>query len=102
MAKIIRRKSDNKVFYCLDNAETADLTSTAFNFTLNNGARTLTALDINSSTHELLTDITPPTTFTGSGIFTYDGSSWAIDSDLLNNINAGRSIQSMPDIVAEV
>jgi|TARA_R110000824_G_scaffold68959_3_gene177788 hypothetical protein len=102
MAQIIRRKSDNKVFYCLDNAETANLTSTGFNFTLNNGARTLTALDIKSSTHELLTDITPPTTFAGSGIFTYDDSSWAIDSDLLNNINAGRAIHDSPNIVAEV
>ena len=102
MAKIIRRKSDNKVFYCLDNAETADLTSTVFNFTLDNGGRTLTALDINSSTHELLTDITPPTTFTGSGVFTYDGSSWAIDTDLLNKINTGRAIHDSPNIVAEV
>ena len=102
MAKIIRRKSDNKVFYCLDNAETADLTSTAFNFTLDNGARTLTALDINSSTHELLTDITLPTTFTGSGIFTYDGSSWTIETELLNKINAGRAIHDSPNIVAQV
>ena len=102
MAKIIRRKSDNAIYYCLDNAETAELTSTEFNFTLSNGARTITALDINSSTHELLTDITPPTTFSGSGIFSYTDDGWAINSDVLNSINSGLDIVGSPNIEVEI
>lgn len=102
MAKIIRRKSDNKVFYCLNNAETTELTSTQFNFTLGNGARTLIAIDINSNTHELLTGITAPTTFSGSGIFSYTDSGWSINTDVLETINGSRNNTGMSDMEAEL
>ena len=102
MAKIIRRKSDNKVFYCLNNAETTELTSTQFNFTLGNGARTLIAIDINSNTHELLTGITAPTTFSGSGIFSYTDSGWSINSDVLETINGSMDTMGQSNIEVEL
>ena len=91
MSKIIRRKSDNQVFYCIGDSETAVLSSTNFHFTLSSGARKLRADDINSDTHELLTGITPPTTFSGSGIFSYTDSGWSINTDVLEEINHGRN-----------
>ena len=91
MSKIIRRKSDNQIFYCIADAETAVLSSTNFHFTLNNGARKLRADDINSDTHELLTGITAPTTFSGSGIFSYTDSGWSINTDVLEEINGSRN-----------
>ena len=98
MSKIIRRKSDNQVFYCIGNSETAVLSSTNFHFTLNNGARKLRADDINSDTHELLTGITPPTTFSGSGIFSYTDSGWSINTDVLEEINRCRNHAGMSDM----
>ena len=102
MSKIIRRKSDNQVFYCIGDSETAELTSTKFNFTLGNGARTLIAGDINSNTHELLTGITAPTTFSGSGIFSYTDSGWSINTDVLEEINGSRSSMGRSNMEVEL
>ena len=102
MSKIIRRKSDNQVFYCIGNSETAVLSSTNFHFTLNNGARKLRADDINSNTHELLTGITPPTKFSGSGIFSYTDSGWSINTDVLEEINRCRNQAEMSDMEVEL
>tara|TARA_A100001515_G_scaffold144524_1_gene148846 strand:+ start:24206 stop:24577 length:372 start_codon:yes stop_codon:yes gene_type:complete len=93
MASIIRRKSDNTVVYYFTNLvdiENINLTSTQANITINNGAKKLTVGDINTSTHEVINDVTAVHTWYGNVMKYHDTDGWSIDTAILNNINAHR------------
>ena len=93
MASIIRRKSDNIVVYYFTNLVdigNIDLTSTHANITINSGARKLIVGDINTTTHEVVNDVTTVHTWYGN-VFKYDDTDgWSIDTTTLNNINHQR------------
>ncbi len=93
MASIIRRKSDNTVVYYFTNLVdigNINLTSTHANITINSGAKKLTVGDINTSTHEVINDVTAVHTWYGNVMKYDDTDGWSIDTAILNNINTHR------------
>ena len=92
MSKIIRRKSDNVVVYLLNDSQDATLSSTNFKFTKPAGG-TVVVIDCNSSTHELITGVTAPTTWYGGMMFYADNGTWTINTSALNDENASRQAE---------
>ena len=84
MAQIIRRKSDNVVEFIFDKYDTITLETTGMTVNLGSTPKPIdwvTAVYIaNTTTHELVKDITPPARFWPYGILKYDGS-WTTDED---------------------
>lgn len=84
MAQIIRRKADNVVEWIFDKYDTITLEATGMTI---NYASTEKEWDFvtaphvaNSTTHELVQDVTPPARFWRYDIMKYDGS-WTEDED---------------------
>mgnify|MGYP003145628519 FL=1 len=96
MAKIIKRKSDNLVIAVLDDDNVVNLGSNGS--TYNNGGTY--NQDMTDSTHEVVTDVTPPTAFF-SGYFTYD-TDWTFDSDAVNRYNEMADEVGLPRIEVEL
>ena len=92
MSKILRRKSDNVVIYLLADNQSATLSSTKFIFTKPTGS-TVIVSDCNSSTHELITGVTGPTTWYGNMFFYADNGTWTINTSALSNENASRQAE---------
>jgi hypothetical protein len=93
MASIIRRKSDNTVVYYFTNLVdigNINLTSTHANITINSGAKKLTVGDINTSTHEVINDVTAVHTWYGNVMKYDDTDGWSINTTILNNVNTHR------------
>ena len=92
MASICRRKTDNVVTYCFTNMvdiNNLDLNSENFTYTIVDGhSQGYIDQSSNTTTHELVHDVTPPTKFYGN-CFTYD-TDWAILTDVVTNMNATR------------
>ena len=84
MAQIIRRKADNVVEFIFDKYDTITLEATGLTISY---ASTEKAVDLvtlpqvaNTTTHELVKDITPPARYWPYDILKYDGS-WITDED---------------------
>ncbi len=87
MAQIIKQKDNNIVWYIFD--EKDKLTLDADKMTVSFTGKVQNEVDmidpsIKSATHEIVTGITPPIRFYGSGFTTYDGSSFTVDTTALN------------------
>ena len=93
MASIIRRKDNKVVTYYFTNLvdiNNIDLESSPANITLKSGAKPLRVGDINTTTHEVVNDVTAVHTWYGN-VFKYDDTDgWSIDTTTLNNINHQR------------
>tara|TARA_R110002072_G_C7834782_1_gene524482 strand:+ start:729 stop:1028 length:300 start_codon:yes stop_codon:yes gene_type:complete len=99
MAQIIRRKSDNYAVFLIPDSETVTLTESDCSWT--KGDHNVQVLDINSTTHDLFTDVAEPTSFFGN-CMTYIDGTWAIDTDKVAKINEGMSFNELPDITVEI
>jgi len=100
MAKIIVKKSNNVVTVCLDNDQELTLTSTECSYVKSSGIKTI-AIDINSTTHTLIEDVTEPTKF-HANCFTYIDGTWTILTDAVTNINKGRALYDVPELEVEL
>ena len=101
MAKIIVRNSDNRVVFCLEDTQGITLTATECTYTHTDNDRKTIVLDVNSTTHTVIQDVTAPTKFYGN-CFTYIDGNWAIDNDKVTNLNAGRTANDLPEIEVEL
>ena len=93
MASIIRRKNDNTVVFYFTNLvdiNNIELASDQTKITLENGARKLTVGDVNSTTHEVINDVTAVHTWHGNAFKYHDTDGWSINTPVLNNINHQR------------
>ena len=100
MAKIIVRNSDNKVQVLVSDSSDVTLTNTECSYVKSSGIKT-TAIDINSSTHTLIEDVTEPTKF-HANCFTYIDGTWAILNDAVTSINKGRALYDIPELEVEI
>ena len=100
MAKIIVRNSDNNVQVLVPNSSDVTLTDTECTYVKSNGIKTI-AIDINSTTHTLIEDVTEPTKFYPN-CFTYIDGTWAIIDGVLDNINKGRELYDIPALEIEL
>jgi len=93
MASICRRKSDNVVNYVFSNLtdiNNLNLNAENFTYTIVGGhEQGYVDQSINTSTHELIHDVTPPTKFWGN-CFTYIDGNWSILTDVVTNMNNTR------------
>jgi|TARA_R110000824_G_scaffold398097_1_gene601753 hypothetical protein len=84
MAQIIRRKADNVVEFIFDKYDTITLEATGMTVSFGNTEKAVdyvTAPHVaNTTTHELVQDVTPPSRFWRYDIMKYDGS-WTTDED---------------------
>ena len=92
MSKILRKKSDNSVVYLLNDSQSANLSSTKFIYIKSAGGKVIVS-DCNSNTHELITDVTGPTTWWGNMFFYADNGTWTINTEMLNMENGSRQIE---------
>ena len=74
--------------------------STLESFVKSNGIKT-TAIDINSTTHTLIEDVTEPTKFHANA-FTYIDGTWAILTEAVENMNKGAKLYDVPEIEVEL
>ena len=100
MAKIIVRNSDNKVQVLVPDSSDVTLTNTECSYVKSSGIKTI-AIDINSTTHTLIEDVTEPTKFFAN-CFTYIDGTWAILNDEVTSINKGRELYDMPTLEVEL
>ena len=87
MAQIIKQKDDNVVAFIFDEKDTLtlDADQLAVSYTGKIGSEVdMIAPLVNSTTHEIVSGVTPPTRFYGGGFTTYDGSSFTVDTTALN------------------
>ena len=99
MAKIIVKKSDNKVILCIENTETITIDSTSCVVTSPDGNIELTG--VNSTTHNVYEDVSQPTKFWGQ-CFTYIDGNWAIDTDYVNYLNSIRTRNNQETLEVEL
>jgi hypothetical protein len=100
MAKIIVRKSDNKVQVLVPDTSDVTLTSTECSYVKSSGIKTI-PIDINSTTHTLVEGVTEPTKF-HPNCFTYTDGTWAIIDGVVDSINAGRNLHDIPALEVEL
>jgi len=101
MARIIVRNSDNRVVFCLEDTQGITLTETECTYTHTDNDRKTIVLDVNSTTHTVIEDVTAPTKFYGN-CFTYIDGNWAIDTDRVEQLNANRTRIDQPLIEVEL
>ena len=99
MAKIIVKKSNNKVISCIENTETITIDSTSCVVTSSDGDIELTG--VNSTTHDVYEDVSEPTKFWGH-CFTYIDGNWAIDSNYVNSLNEFRTLNGHETLEVEL
>ena len=92
MSKILRKKSDNSVVFLLNNSQSATLSSTKFIYTKSAGGNVIVS-DCNSNTHELITDVTGPTTWWGNMLRYADNGTWTINTAVLADENNSRQLE---------
>ena len=84
MAQIIRRKSDKAVLYIFDKYDTLTLDESGLTVNLGSTEKDVdwgtAPIVANSTTHELVQDVTPPARFWPMDIMSYD-TSWTTDED---------------------
>jgi len=96
MAKIIVNNTTNLVVYCIEDSQDIDISADECRYTNLDGTNTF-ILDVNSSTHTVYEGVTAPTLFWGN-CFTYIDGNWALDSDRVSALNAGRALHDKPNI----
>ena len=99
MAKIIVKKSNNKVISCIENTETITIDSTSCVVTSSDGNIELTG--VNSTTHDIYEAVSEPTKFWGQ-CFTYIDGNWAIDSNYVNSLNEFRTLNGHETLEVEL
>ena len=105
MAQIVRRKSDNVVEFIFDKYDTITLEATGMTICYGNTPNVIDGITApyvaNTTTHELVQDVTPPARFWRYDIMKYDGS-WTTDEDRkAAYIGFGNTTPEMLDIEQE-
>lgn len=83
--KIVREKNSDLVVYFFNDWEAVEITETAMR-------GDITAFDIKADTHEVLTDVQPPTYHQLGGALTYKNGIWAVSNVALYDAHAAAEV----------